>query len=132
MIKLSNRDVESMSLIPVRINDNILMCEYTRTETERETGLMHRTFLQQNRGMIFDTYGRYRPRFHMKNVLLPLESIFISTQNKIVDIIPMIPLDISSVYTTYKNIPIKHVIEVNRFYCERHRIKIDDLVFINN
>lgn len=131
MIKLSARDIVSSSSFPVRINKSIILCEYMRSEKERETGLMHRTFMPSNCGAIFDTYGRYRPVFHMKNVYLPLEAIFISNQNKIVDIVPMKPLDVSTIYTTYKNVPIKHVIEVNRYYCDRHGVKINDLVFFD-
>ncbi len=129
MIKLSHRDITAMIVMPVRIKDNIIICEYALTNKERETGLMNRRYLATNKGMIFDTYGRYRPIFHMKNVFIPLEALFISTQNKIIDIVPMIPLDASTIYTTYKNIPIKWVLELNRYYCDRHNIKIGDFVF---
>jgi len=131
MVKFSIRDAEANNLIYVKLGNNNLFCEYASTEHERQTGLMHRTFLQQNRGMLFDTYNRYRPIFYMKNVKIPLESIFISNQNKIIDIIPMLPLDASTIYTTHKNIPVKYVIEVNKHYCSRTGIKIDDLVFMN-
>lgn len=106
------------------------MCEYARTESDRQKGLMHRRFLQSNRGMLFDTFGRYRPIFHMKNTFLPLEALFIGNDNKIIDIVPMIPLDSSTIYTTTKNIPIKWVLELNRFYCDRHGIKLGDLVYL--
>ncbi len=130
MIRLSSRDVTAMGIIPVRIGSNIIICEYANSESERQTGLKNRRFLPMNRGMLFDTFGRYRPMFHMKEVFLPLESLFISIQNKIIDIVPMIPLDASAVYTTYQNIPVKYVIELNRHYCERHGIKLNDTVFI--
>jgi len=130
LIKLGFRDVTALATIPVRIGSNIFICEYARSESERQEGLKNRRYLPANRGMLFDTYGRYRPLFHMKDVFLPLEALFISTQNKLIDIVPMVPLDASTTYTTYKNIPIKHVIELNRHYCERHGIKINDTVFI--
>ena len=131
MVKLSSRDVEAMGTLHVRIKNHILYCEYARTESEREKGLMHRTFLPPYKGMLFDTYGRYRPVFYMKNVTLPLEAIFVSNQNKIIDIIPMRPLDASTIYTTHKNIPVKHVIEVNQHYCSQRGIKVDDIVYMD-
>lgn len=131
MIKLSSRDVIAMYTLPVRINNNIIMCEYARTEEDRQTGLMHRRFMPSNHGMLFDTFARYRPTFHMRNVFLPLEALFISTSNKIVDIVPMTPLDGSRLYTTYKNIPIKWVLELHKGYCGAHRIKENDLVFLD-
>lgn len=119
-----------MNTVPVRIGQSIIICEHATSESEKLTGLKNRRFLAMNKGMLFDTYGRYRPMFHMKDVFLPLEALFISTQNILVDIVPMLPLDASAVYTTYKNIPIKHVIEVNRNYCDRHGIKLNDTVFV--
>ncbi len=132
LIKLSSRDVEAdMHTLPIRINRSVLMCEYARTEEQRLTGLQGRRFLASNKGMLFDTFGRYRPTFHMRNVFISLEALFISNMNKIVDIVPMNPLDASSVYTTYKNIPIKWVLETNRGYCARQGIKVGDTAFID-
>ena len=131
LIKLSSRDVTAMGIVSVRIKTNVLLCEYARSQADREHGLMDRRYLPANRGMIFDTFSRYRPVFHMKNVYLPLESVFIGNDNKIVDIIPMIPLDASTIYTTTKNIPIKWVMEVNRYYCSQHGIKLNDTVFLD-
>lgn len=130
MIKLGFRDTIASGAITVRIGTNIIICEYANSESERQTGLKNRKYLPANRGMLFDTFGRYRPMFHMKDVFLPLEALFVSTQNKLIDIVPMLPLDASTVYTTYKNIPIKYVIELNRHYCERHGIKLNDIVFV--
>jgi len=130
MVKLSSRDVEASSLVTVRIKNNILYCEQARTEQEKQTGLMFRRYMAHNRGMLFETLGRYRPIFYMKNTFLPLDAIFVGNNNKVVDIIPMLPLDASTIYTTRKNIPIKYVIEVHRYYCSSHGIRLDDLVFI--
>lgn len=130
-LKFSSRDVEAgMNVLPLRINRNILMCEYARTDEQRMTGLQGRRYLPINRGMLFDTFGRYRPTFHMKNVFLNLEALFISNMNSIVDIIPMYALDNAAIYTTYKNIPIKWVLELNKGYCAGHGIKVNDIVYI--
>jgi len=131
LIKLSSRDVTAMGTISVRIKNNVLICEYARTEADRQHGLMDRRYLPANRGMLFDTFSRYRPVFHMKNVYIPLDAIFIGNDNKIVGIVPMTPLDASTVYTVWKNIPIKWVLETNRGYSSGHGIKVGDTVFLN-
>jgi len=131
LIKLSSRDVTAMGTISVRVKSNVVICEYARTQADREKGLMDRRYLPANRGMLFDTFSRYRPVFHMKNVYLPLEAVFIGNDNKIVDIVPMIPLDASTIYTSWKNIPIKWVLELNRNYCSSHGIKLNDTVFLD-
>ncbi len=135
MIRLSMREKDTLNIlnvIPIKINQNILYCEQTKTEQERATGLMFRKFMAANRGMLFETFNRYKPIFHMKNCFIPLEAIFISPINEIIDIVPMIPLDVSSIYTTPKAVPVKYVIEVNRGYCSSRNIKIKDIVFVTN
>ena len=134
MIKLSYRDQATMGLpsMNIRINQRILMCEYAASQDDRETGLMYRNMLPWNRGMIFRTYGRYRPQFHMANVRINLEGIFVGNDMKIVDIIPMLKLDVSSLYTTYKNIPISWVVEVNMGYSSRNNVNVGDRVYIGN
>jgi len=131
IIRLSSRDVTAGYSTPVRINNNIVMCEYARTEKDRQNGLQGIRFMPHNQGMLFDTFGRYRPIFHMRNVFIPLEAVFISTVNKIVEVVPMMPLDASRVYTTHKNIPIKWVLELNQGYCNSHGIKTEDLVYLD-
>jgi len=134
MIKLSNRDIRTAGFptMSVRINQRILVCEFAVSQSDRETGLMHRNMLPNNRGMIFRTYGRYRPQFYMKNVRFNLEALFIGNDMKIVDIIPMLKMDGSSLYTTYKNIPIAWVIEANMGYCSRNSIGVGDRAYIGN
>ena len=134
MIKLSYREqaLAGLPTIGVRINQRIVTCEYAVSQKDRETGLMYRNMLPHNRVMIFRTYGRYRPQFHMKNVRFNLEAIFVSNDMKIVDIVPMLKLDASSLYTTYKNIPISWVIEVNMGWCGQNNIGLGDRVYVGN
>lgn len=106
------------------------MCDYALSKDQREKGLQFRSFLPMNRGMLFDCYGRYRPYFHMKNVPINLEAIFIGNNNKIIDIVPMMKMDGSFYYTTPKNVPVKWVIELNKGYCSSHGIGLDEYVFI--
>lgn len=135
LIKLSSRDDKPLSGLPtinVRINQRVIGCEYAVSQSDRETGLMYRNSLPFNRGMLFRIYGKYRPQFHMRNVRFNLEAIFVGNDLKIVDIVPMKKLDGSYAYTTYKNVPISWVIEVNENYCSRNGIDVGDLIHIGN
>ncbi len=100
--------------------------EVATTDQEHETGLMNRTSLGENDGMLFvfsDEQIRY---FWMKNTLISLDMIFIGTDREIVDInrnaVPESTVAFESAG------PARYVLEVAGGYCSRHNINIGDTV----
>jgi uncharacterized protein len=62
----------------VQINGQMILLEVARTPEEQSTGLMNRTELAANRGMLF-VFSPPRPvSFWMKNTLIPLDMVFVS------------------------------------------------------
>ncbi|MEM0987630.1 MAG: DUF192 domain-containing protein [Pseudomonadota bacterium] len=69
--------------------------EIADTPESRSTGLMHRDFMDQNRGMIF-IFDRVGPvGFWMKNTRIPLEIAFLDRDLKVLAIARMKPFDLS-------------------------------------
>ena len=63
-----------------------IQVEVARTSAERSIGLMHRTGLAPDRGMLFD-FGATRPvTMWMKNTLIPLDMFFAESDGRIVAI----------------------------------------------
>ncbi|MDR6302017.1 DUF192 domain-containing protein [Mesonia maritima] len=64
-----------------------LEIELAEDSYEHQTGLMHRESMEENRGMLF-VYGNDKPRpnFYMKNTYIPLDMIYINSNQKVVDI----------------------------------------------
>jgi uncharacterized protein len=91
--------------------------EIANTREEREKGLMDRTSLPEDRGMLF-VFDREQPlSFWMKNTLIPLSIAYIDSQGRIVDIQDMQPLD----ETPHPSAePAQYALEVNQgFFADR-------------
>jgi uncharacterized membrane protein (UPF0127 family) len=107
-------------------SDHPLSVEVMRTEAQREHGLMERSYLPQDRGMLFQ-FDREQPvMMWMKNTLIPLDMIFIA-RNGIVTHIhenaePMSEAIISS------EGPVYGVLEVNAGYARKIGLKPGGLV----
>ena len=65
---------------------HVIQVEVARTAKERAVGLMHRTELASDRGMLFD-YGATRPAtMWMKNTLISLDMFFAESDGRIVTV----------------------------------------------
>jgi uncharacterized protein len=91
--------------------------EIADNDAERQRGLMERTALAENAGMLF-VFEREQPlSFWMKNTLIPLSVAYIDSTGRIVDIQDMEPLDETSHPSAE---PGQYALEVNQgFFAER-------------
>lgn len=94
--------------------------EIARSSAELNQGLMYRTSMAPDRGMLFVFSGDGMHSFHMENTYIPLDMIFINSDLKIVNIHanaqPLSPGWISS------ESPCHYVLEVNGGFCSAHGI----------
>ncbi len=123
--KISSRDLPK---ITVKIKNKIIFCEYPQSHQDKEAGLKDRTVLFEHQGMLFNTNGQFQPLFTMRDVLFDLEGIFVGNDYTVKDIIQMRRMDPSRAYTTYKRVPVRYMIEVNKGFTGRYGIKIGDKV----
>ena len=97
--------------------------EIADDDNERQRGLMGRTELAENAGMLF-VYEAEQPRsFWMKDTLIPLSIAYISAEGWIVDIQDMQPLDETS-YPSAE--PAKYALEVNQGFFRERGIQVGD------
>jgi uncharacterized membrane protein (UPF0127 family) len=74
--------------------------EIARTEDEQATGLMNRSSLAPDRGMIFPFEPPRDASFWMKNTLIPLDMIFVRADGSIANIeANTVPLSLQPVYS---------------------------------
>lgn len=128
---------EKYSPASVQINGHTVKVELANSPATRAKGMMYRDDLGAEEGMffIFSTEGKHR--FWMANTYIPLDIIWISKNNKIVDIKENAePCSktgkLQSLCTLYKPAyNAKYVLEVNAGWVAEKQISIgDDIEFI--
>jgi uncharacterized protein len=95
--------------------------EVMKEEPHRNRGLMYRTDMAEDRGMIF-VFEDSEPRtFWMHNTCLPLDMLFIAADGFVTGILENVPTMNDDPRTI--PCPAKYVLEVNAGYARRHGIK---------
>jgi uncharacterized membrane protein (UPF0127 family) len=102
-----------------------LYVEIADTPEKQETGLMHRTALAADQGMLFVFPGATTIPFWMRDTLLPLSIAFIAGDGTIVDIQDMQPLD-ETLHNPAR--PYVYALEVNQGYFRQHRVAVGNQV----
>lgn len=100
--------------------------EIANTDELRTRGLMYRSSLPENGGMLFVFDEEDMQSFWMKNTYVSLDMLFVNRENKIVTIRPNTePLKEWSYASTA---PAMYVIEVNAGYCSRNNVEEGDKI----
>ena len=122
---------QKVSYVSVCISENCFESELATTSAQIEKGLMHRSFLPENKGMLFVFAKEGIYSFWMKNTLIPLDIIWINDSKKIVFIEQNTKPCKSLVCQSYNpGVKARYVLEINAGLAEKYRLKIDDLVQI--
>lgn len=97
-----------------------LNIEVADTPAEQANGLMGRSELGKDSGMLFDFKGATSTAFYMKNTSIPLSIAFVDSGGQVLAIKDMKPLDLTPVGSpsTYR-----YAIETNQGWFAQHGIK---------
>lgn len=106
--------------IKLWLGDQEITAEVALTVTEIATGLMFRTNLADNEGMLFVFGVPHRASFYMKNTYLPLSAAYIDPEGIILEIHDLQPLDETPVEA--RSDQVQYVLEMRQGWFERHRI----------
>ncbi len=100
--------------------------EVMNTAAGRERGLMYRTSLADDHGMLFVFPDEVEHAFWMKNTLISLDMLFIAGDGRIAGIHPdAVPLSTASLSVGR---PSMYVLEVNGGWAARHDVHAGDRI----
>ena len=90
------------------------------------TGLMYRTNMAEDAGMLFVFARPQQASFYMRHTLIPLSVAYINADGDIVEINDMKPLDETPIVAASDDV--QYALEMNKGWFERHKISSGTLV----
>lgn len=98
--QLSVHPVSGLTVVPLTVTTasgpHVFKVEVAATPGEQERGLMFRTVMGADEGMIFPMDPPRRTAFWMKNTVIPLDLIFIGADHKVLNVIAnAVPYDLA-------------------------------------
>jgi len=106
----------------VAIGTAVVDAEAADTPQKQEIGLMHRTGLDPNAGMLFLFSRADRQGMWMENMRFPLDIVFITEDLRVRQVYAEVPPCASSCPTYSSDGPALYALEVNAGFCARHHI----------
>lgn len=114
----------------VKIGENTFNVEIANTPEKKMKGLMFRSSLDNDRGMIFPFEEEAEKRFWMKDTLIPLDMVFINKEKVIVNITTATPCKEMPCMNYESGAPAMYVLEINAGETAKRNIKIGDKIEI--
>ncbi len=111
----------------IRISHKTIDVETAKTTEQHQHGLMFRTALPKNNGMLFIFESEQPLNFWMKNTFIDLSIAYIDKNKKIVDIQEMkatsqMMVDVPPSYPSAK--PAMYALEMNKGWFKKNNIKV--------
>lgn len=113
--------------VRMKLGAETFTLEVASTPRARNLGLMHRTSMPQDRGMLFVFEDEEERSFWMKNTHIPLDIVYINGAGKVVSIKQMKPLDEIGVWSDH---PAQYAVELNEGAAKRAGVKVGDVLII--
>jgi uncharacterized membrane protein (UPF0127 family) len=98
-----------------------MITEIAADDTSRMTGMMYRTNMAENEGMLFVFPMPHRTSFWMMNTKIPLSAAYIDPEGTILEIHKLEPGNTNSVQASTDRI--QFVLETPQGWFERHNVR---------
>ncbi len=112
---------EPLPIIELTIADKTITAELAASPDSRSVGLMGRSYLPENHGMVLDFQISRPVALWMRNTKLPLSAAFIDEYGKILEIINLEPLN-ESIRRSTK--PVRYALEMEQGWYLNNEITI--------
>jgi len=112
--------------IKLGIGSEEMVAEMALSAAQQQTGMMFRTNIAENEGMVFVLPETRRASFWMKNCFVPLSIAYIDPDGVIQEIHDLQPQNTNSVLSASQNI--RFALETSQGWFQRHNVSTGTLV----
>jgi len=117
--------------ITIFVQDKPFATEIADTPEKHARGLMFRTQIKADYGMLFVFAEEEIRSFWMKNTLIPLDMIFLNNEKQVIDLFCSVPPCRSDPCPSYTSaLPARYVLEIAGGTAKRLKLKIGDKILI--
>jgi uncharacterized membrane protein (UPF0127 family) len=109
-----------LKTMKIYLGANEMDAEIAANDLQRQTGMMFRTEMKENEGMLFVFPWPHQTAFWMKNTRLPLSAAYIDPEGKIREIHELKPFDTNSAFATARDI--QYVLETPAGWFQRNNV----------
>lgn len=113
--------VSGDTFFSIPIEGHSLKLQLALTDSERSRGLMHRSHLPENHGMLFLFETPEKQSFWMRNTRIPLDLAYFDARGRLLEIHSLYPYDENSVYSYSGKVLI--AVEMNQGWFSRRNIR---------
>lgn len=117
---LAQSQAQRLPTLSLGAGMHIIKAEMALTPEQHQIGLMHRTSMGSNEGMLFVFDRPGQQCFWMKNTLIPLQIAFVADDGTVVNLAEMTPQSLDSHCSTR---PVRFVLEMNTGWFSKRGIK---------
>ena len=119
IMALAGQGVAASDTVAIVANGHVIEAEVADAPDELTTGLMHRTAMAADHGMLFVFPGDGHHCMWMRNTLLPLSVAFLDDQGRVINIAEMTP-QTDTRHCSAR--PARYALEVHGGWFARHGI----------
>lgn len=112
----------------LQVGATSLEVEIAETDAESEEGLMYRTHMPEESGMLFDLHVVKDHEFWMHNTCIPLDMLFVDVSGTIVGILENVPVLNDEPRSV--GCPSSWVLETNAGWARRHNVRPGDKIVL--
>ncbi len=122
----------SLVTVPVQVGQTTFQVELAQTLVEHACGLMFRTQLAPQHGMLFIQPVPESAHFWMKNTFIALDMLFFDAKGQLVKWYRNVPPCTTTPCPTYSvDAPVKYILEINAGEADHYGLQLGDVLRIS-